>query len=75
MRIIKRYNNRKLYDTSQSKYVTIDDIKELVNEDIDFQIIDNSSKKDLTKRLLLVALSTCEFLEINEIKSIIRMEK
>jgi len=75
MRTIKRYNNRKLYDTKQSKYVTLEDIKVLVKNDIEFEIIDNASKKDLTKRFLLTALSTCEFLELAEIKSIIRMEK
>ncbi len=47
-RLIKRYQNRKLYDTSVSRYVTLDDIAGLVREGEDVQIIDNESQDDLT---------------------------
>mgnify|MGYP001788213030 FL=1 len=47
-RIIKRYSNRKLYDTKDSRYVTLLQIAELVRTGEEVQIIDNNSKDDLT---------------------------
>lgn len=51
-RIIKRYSNRKLYDTSQSCYVTLEEISELVRGGEDVRIIDNTSKDDITRVVL-----------------------
>ena len=48
MKIIKRYQNRKLYDTQASKYVTLDDIAQMVKNGEDVQVVDNKTKKDLT---------------------------
>ena len=48
-RVIKRYANRKLYDTRDSKYVTLDRIAELVRNGEEVKVLDNKSKKDLTK--------------------------
>lgn len=47
-RLIKRYANRKLYDTRDSRYVTLQQIASLVREGEDVCIIDNTSKEDLT---------------------------
>ncbi len=47
-RIIKRYSNRKLYDTKDSRYVTLLQIAEIVRTGEEVQIIDNNSKDDLT---------------------------
>lgn len=47
-KVIKRYSNRKLYDTATSKYVTLDDIAQMVKAGEDVRIIDNESKDDLT---------------------------
>jgi polyhydroxyalkanoate synthesis repressor PhaR len=47
-RTVKRYQNRKLYDTSSSRYVTLDDIATLIREGEDVQVIDNQSHDDLT---------------------------
>ena len=47
-KIIKRYSNRKLYDTEQSSYVTLDEIQEMVKSGDDLRIIDNKSKEDIT---------------------------
>lgn len=47
-RIIKRYANRKLYDTQHSRYVTLDQISEMIRNGDDVKIIDNKSKEDLT---------------------------
>ncbi len=49
MKTIKRYSNRKLYDTDQSSYVTLDEIAEMVRAGQDVQIIDNKSGNDLTR--------------------------
>ncbi|WP_373044620.1 polyhydroxyalkanoate synthesis regulator DNA-binding domain-containing protein [Vulgatibacter sp.] len=47
-KIIKRYTNRKLYDTVESRYVTLDEIAEMVKAGTEVQIIDNRTKEDLT---------------------------
>src|SRR5690606_11117214 len=47
-RIIKRYANRKLYDTQHSRCVTLDQISEMIRNGDDVKIIDNKSKEDLT---------------------------
>jgi polyhydroxyalkanoate synthesis repressor PhaR len=47
-RIVKRYANRKLYDTERSRYVTLDEIGEMVRSGMDVRIIDNNTKEDLT---------------------------
>jgi polyhydroxyalkanoate synthesis repressor PhaR len=47
-RVIKRYANRKLYDTQHSCYVTLEQIALMIREGEDVQIIDNNSKDDLT---------------------------
>ncbi len=48
-RVIKRYSNRKLYDTQDSRYVTLLQIAEMVRSGEEVQIIDNNSKEDLTE--------------------------
>jgi len=48
-RIIKRYSNRKLYDTKDSRYVTLLQIAEMVRSGAEVQIIDNNTKDDLTE--------------------------
>ena len=47
-RIIKRYQNRKLYDTHQSCYVTLEEIAQIVREGHEIQVIDNRTKNDIT---------------------------
>jgi polyhydroxyalkanoate synthesis repressor PhaR len=47
-RIVKRYSNRKLYDTVESRYVTLPQIAVLVRNGVDVRIIDNNTKEDLT---------------------------
>lgn len=48
-RVIKRYSNRKLYDTKDSRYVTLLQIAEMVRGSEEVQIIDNNTKEDLTE--------------------------
>jgi len=47
-RVIKRYTNRKLYDTDQSRYVTLDDIAKLIRSNEEVRVIDNETQDDLT---------------------------
>jgi len=56
-RTIKRYSNRKLYDTRQSRYVTLLQIAEMVRAGEDVQIIDNASKEDKTDVTLALIIS------------------
>jgi len=48
MRVIKRYPNRKLYDTEEKKYITLDGIAELIRNGADIQVIDHTTEEDLT---------------------------
>ncbi len=57
---IKKYPNRRLYDTSQSQYVNLDYIKHLIDERKDFTVIDSKSEDDITKTILLQIISESE---------------
>ncbi len=52
-RIIKKYPNRRLYDTEKSKYVTLQEIRDLVLEEIAFVVIDQKTEEDITRSILL----------------------
>lgn len=52
VKIIKRYQNRKLYDTQQSCYVTLDDIAKMIRANEEVMVIDNKSKNDITAATL-----------------------
>src|SRR6187431_428929 len=56
-RVIKRYSNRKLYDTRGSSYVTLLQIAEMIREGEDVQIIDNATKEDKTDVTLALIIS------------------
>ncbi|WP_242338792.1 MULTISPECIES: polyhydroxyalkanoate synthesis regulator DNA-binding domain-containing protein [Anaeromyxobacter] len=47
-KVIKRYTNRKLYDTVESRYVTLDEIAQMIKAGAEVKIIDNRTKEDLT---------------------------
>ena len=52
-RLIKKYPNRRLYDTATSSYITLADVKKLVLEQIQFRVVDAKSSEDLTRSILL----------------------
>lgn len=52
-RLIKKYPNRRLYDTQTSSYITLADVKELVLKHEKFQVVDAKSSEDLTRQILL----------------------
>ena len=53
IRLIKKYPNRRLYDTATSSYITLADVKQLVLDQVAFKVIDAKSEEDLTRSILL----------------------
>jgi polyhydroxyalkanoate synthesis repressor PhaR len=53
IRTIKKYPNRRLYDTANSGYITLADVKQMVLDNVDFQVVDAKSGEDLTRAILL----------------------
>ena len=48
MRLIKKYRNRRLYDSEIKKTVTLDDLKTYLAKNIEFKVIDNATGKDIS---------------------------
>ena len=59
-RVIKKYPNRRLYDTVESRYITLADVRKLVVEEIDFVVIDKKSQEDITRCILLQVIAELE---------------
>ncbi len=59
-KIIKRYQNRKLYDTHESSYVTLDEIAKMIKAGEDLRVIDNKTKNDITASTLTQLLFETE---------------
>lgn len=59
-RIIKKYPNRRLYDTAISSYITLNDVRKLVTEGVSFQVVDVRSKEDITRSILLQIITEQE---------------
>ncbi|WP_423823809.1 polyhydroxyalkanoate synthesis repressor PhaR [Salinisphaera sp. SPP-AMP-43] len=59
-RIIKKYPNRRLYDTEVSRYITLDHVRQLVIANEDFTIVDKRSGRDITRSILLQVISEQE---------------
>jgi polyhydroxyalkanoate synthesis repressor PhaR len=59
-RIIRKYPNRRLYDTVESRYVTLADIRRLVVERIDFVVLDRKTQQDITRSILLQVIAEQE---------------
>jgi polyhydroxyalkanoate synthesis repressor PhaR len=53
LRLIKKYPNRRLYDTKTSSYITLADVKQMVHRQEEFQVVDAKSGEDLTRAILL----------------------
>ena len=53
LRIIKKYPNRRLYDTTTSGYITLADVKKMILDHIEFKVIDAKTNDDLTRSILL----------------------
>jgi polyhydroxyalkanoate synthesis repressor PhaR len=62
-RVIKKYPNRRLYDTVESRYITLADIRRLVMDKVDFIVIDKKSQEDITRSILLQVIAEQEHTE------------
>ena len=56
--LIKRYPNRRLYDTGRSSYITLDELAETLSQGTRVQVIDSKSGEDLTQRVMVQAILT-----------------
>ena len=59
-RVIKKYPNRRLYDTEESRYITLADVRDLVLTKIEFVVIDKKSGQDITRSILLQVIAEQE---------------
>jgi polyhydroxyalkanoate synthesis repressor PhaR len=53
IRTIKKYPNRRIYDTEESKYITLNNVRDMIVDGIEFKVIDTQTKKDITRSILL----------------------
>jgi polyhydroxyalkanoate synthesis repressor PhaR len=60
IRVIKKDPNRRLYDTVESRYITLDDVRRLVLEGVEFGVIDKRSQQDITRPVLLQVIAELE---------------
>jgi len=61
-RVIKKYPNRRLYDTVESRYITLADVRRLVVERIEFVVTDKKNNADITRSILLQVIAEQEHL-------------
>jgi polyhydroxyalkanoate synthesis repressor PhaR len=61
-RVIKKYPNRRLYDTVESRYITLGDVRRLVVERIEFVVVDKKNNADITRSILLQVIAEQEHL-------------
>ena len=59
-RVIKKYPNRRLYDTEQSRYITVADLQKLVINGVDFEVKDATTGDDITRNVLLQIINERE---------------
>ena len=76
-KIIKRYQNRKLYDTQQSCYVTLEDIAKMIRSNEEVMVIDNKTKRDITAATLTQIIfeaekKASEYAPLNTLREIIQ---
>lgn len=60
IRIIKKYPNRRLYDTATSQYTTLEEIKDLVLQHVKFQVVDSGNDENVTNYILLQIINENE---------------
>lgn len=59
-RIVKKYPNRRLYDTEESRYVTLADVQQLVRRGVEVKVIDSQSGNDITRGILIQIITEQE---------------
>lgn len=78
MRLIKKYKNRRLYDTEVSQYITVEELQNYIAEGIEFRVEDSTTQKDITSSTLLQILveienSTSQFLSAEMLRQLISL--
>ncbi len=76
--LVKRYSNRRLYDTDRSRYITIEELARRLRAGEDFQVVDADTGRDLTKRtllqvVLLESMDLVDVLPLSFLKTLIRI--
>ena len=76
--LVKRYSNRRLYDTGKSRYITIEELARRLRAGEDFKVVDAKSGQDLTKRtllqvILLESMDLVDVLPLSFLKTLIRL--
>jgi polyhydroxyalkanoate synthesis repressor PhaR len=61
-RVIKKYPNRRLYDTVESRYITLSDVRRLVVDRVEFVVVDKKNNADITRSILLQVIAEQEHL-------------
>ena len=59
-RVIKKYSNRRLYDTAEKKYVNLTEVRQLVVDGVEFTVTDVKSGDDITRQILLQVIAELE---------------
>lgn len=60
IRVLKKHANRRIYDTQVKKYVSLEEIRDLINSGVDVKIEDSGSGDDITRPVLLQIMAECE---------------
>ena len=60
MRLLKKYPNRRIYDTQTSQFVTLSDIRQMINEREEFQVLHSKTGNDLTRSVLIQIITEME---------------
>ncbi len=79
-RLIKKYKNRRLYDTEKSKYITVEDLQRYVVDGLIFHVQDSSTGKDITNATLLqifveMEAGSTQFLSSDLLRQLISLAK
>ena len=59
-RLIKKYPNRRLYDTEESRYITLNDVQKLVRDGVEIRVVDTQSGDDITRGILIQIITEQE---------------
>jgi len=77
-KLIKKYTNRRLYDTDESRYITLDELAEMIRKGQDVKVIDVSTDKDLTQatlaQIVVESRGAAKLLPVPLLMQMIRME-
>lgn len=67
VRLVKKYPNRRLYDTELSRYITLKEVEALVVEQVPFVVVDHRSEEDVTAATLLQVLVSLQISNANAV--------